>query len=219
MAWEIEWHAEVRTHASIRIIMQGRGGHRWLPVDRFDALCSRPARRYVRRMTTDTPLNNASTGQPSAVIIPLPGMTKRDKRRSEDKWTAQVMKLGFTPLPNLLLRAQARLGLNPEQLNALLQIIEHWWEADKMPFPSKDTLARRMGKSPRQIQRYLTQLEDGGFISRIERFNGRKAQVSNGYDLGGLVAKLVAIEPAFQKIAEQYRLRRKKVETASGGGA
>lgn len=163
-------------------------------------------------MTTDPP-PISSAEQRSAVIIPMPGMTKKDKRRSEDKWTAQVMKLGFTPLPSLLLRAQARLGLKPEQLNVLLQIVEHWWEADKVPFPSKDTLARRIGKSPRQVQRYLTQLEDGGFISRIERFNGRKAQVSNGYDLGGLVAKLVAIEPEFQKIAEQHWFRRKRAET------
>jgi hypothetical protein len=168
--------------------------------------------------TTDTP-QSPTAQQPSAVIIPLPGMTKKDKRRSEDKWTAQVMSLGFTPLPSLLLRAQARLGLSPDQLNVLLQIIEHWWEADKLPFPSKDMLARRMGKSARQVQRYLTQLEKDGFITRVERYNGRKAQVSNGYDLSGLVAKLVNIEPEFQKITEQHRLRRKKVETARGGGA
>lgn len=170
-------------------------------------------------MTTPTTLQTEPAAQPSAVVIPMPGLTKRDRRRSEDKWTAQVMKLGFTPLPSLLLRAQARLGLKPEQLNTLLQIVEHWWEADKLPFPSKETLARRMGKSPRQVQRYLTQLEKGGFIARIERFNGRKAQVSNGYDLAGLVAKLVAIEPEFQKVTEQYRLRRQKVERAVGGGA
>jgi Helix-turn-helix domain len=170
-------------------------------------------------MTTPTTLQTEPAAPPSAVVIPMPGLTKRDRRRSEDKWTAQVMKLGFTPLPSLLLRAQARLGLKPEQLNTLLQIVEHWWEADKLPFPSKETLARRMGKSPRQVQRYLTQLEKGGFIARIERFNGRKAQVSNGYDLAGLVAKLVAIEPEFQKVTEQHRLRRQKVETAVGGGA
>jgi DNA-binding Lrp family transcriptional regulator len=76
-----------------------------------------------------------------------------------------------------------------------------------------------MGKSPRQVQRYLTLLERAGFITRVERYNGRKAQVSNGYDLTGLVAKLVAIEPEFQKITEQHRLRRRKVETARGGGA
>lgn len=170
-------------------------------------------------MTTPITPETEPAAQASAVIIPMPGLAKRDRRRSEDKWTAQVMKLGFTPLPSLLLRAQARLGLTPEQLNTLLQIVEHWWEADKLPFPSKETLARRMGKSPRQVQRYLTQLEKNGFITRIERFNGRKAQVSNGYDLGGLVAKLVSIEPEFKKVTEQHRLRRQKVETAVGGGA
>jgi DNA-binding transcriptional ArsR family regulator len=172
-------------------------------------------------MTTSTaPLSPQEPADPpSATVIPLPGMTKKDKRRSDEKWTTQVMKLGFTPLPSLLLRAQGKLGISPEQLNVILQIIEHWWEADKLPFPSKETLARRIGKSPRQVQRYLTQLEEAGLIRRIERFNGRKAQVSNGYDLRGLVAKLKAVEPEFRKAAEQNRLRRKRVETASGEGA
>jgi Mn-dependent DtxR family transcriptional regulator len=40
------------------------------------------------------------------------------------------------------------------------------------PFPAKDTIARRMGKSPRQVQRYITELEEAGFIKRVERFTG-----------------------------------------------
>jgi len=124
-----------------------------------------------------------------------------------------VIKLGYTVVPSLLLRAQAKLDLTPEQLNVLLQLAEHWWEADKEPYPSKETLARRMHKSPRQVQRYLTQLEDAGFIQRIERFLGHKAQTSNAYSLRGLVEKLSAVEPEFRKAAEQNKLRRKRVET------
>jgi DNA-binding Lrp family transcriptional regulator len=100
-------------------------------------------------------------------------------------------------------------------LNVLLQIVEHWWEAGKHAYPSKETIARRMGKSPRQVQRYLTKLEAGGFIQRIARYHGRKAQTSNAYALHGLVEKLKAIEPEFRKMADQARLRRKKVEGAS----
>lgn len=170
---------------------------------------------YMKTTTTNTtakvPANDAG-----ADIIRLPILPKAEKRRSEDKWTAPVMKLGYTPLPSLLLRAQAKLQLKPEHLNTLLQIMEHWWEADKAPFPSKETLARRMGKSPRQVQRYLTELEKAGHIKRVERYNGRKAQVSNYYLLNGLVEKLVAVEPEFRKAAEQNRLRRKKVETPAG---
>jgi DNA-binding transcriptional ArsR family regulator len=171
---------------------------------------------------TMTTKKNAASPKPAndtgAELFVLPGLAKADKRRSEAKWSAAVMKLGYTPLPSLLLRAQAKLNLKPEHLNTLLQIMEHWWEADKMPFPSKETLARRMGKSPRMVQRYLTDLEDAGHIKRVERFNGRNAQVSNYYEMTGLVEKLKALEPEFRKAAEQNKLRRKKVETPAGEG-
>jgi len=42
-----------------------------------------------------------------------------------------------------------------------------------------------MNKSPRQVQRILTQLEKAGHITRIERFLGYKAQTSNAYALDG----------------------------------
>jgi predicted transcriptional regulator len=133
-----------------------------------------------------------------AEIISLP-VTKKDKRRAEHKYSAPVMKHGYTMLPNLLLQAQGRLNISHAQFNILVQLIGHWWDADKEPHPAKDTIARRMGKSPRQIQRYLTELEEAGLIKRIKRFKGHKAQTTNGYALDGLVAKLKEIEPQFQK--------------------
>jgi hypothetical protein len=85
-----------------------------------------------------------------AEIISLP-VTKKDKRRAEHKYSAPVMKHGYTMLPNLLTRVAE---YQPPQFNILVQLIGHWWDADKEPHPAKDTIARRMGKSPRQIQRY-----------------------------------------------------------------
>lgn len=147
-------------------------------------------------------------------VVKFP-VEKKELRRAADKWTPAVIKLGYTTLPSLLLRAQAKLKLNPSQLNVLIQLIEHWWEADKNPFPAKETIARRMSKTPRHIQRILTQLETAGHIKRIERFLGHKAQTSNAYSFDGLVKKLVALEPEFRKAAEQNKIRKKKVETAA----
>ncbi len=147
-------------------------------------------------------------------VIPLRAK-KAQGRRLEDKWSSQVMKLGYTGLPNLLLRAQGKLKIGPMEFNVLVQVIEHWWEAGRDPYPAKDTIARRMNKSPRQVQRYLTKLEEDGLIRRIERFSGKKAQIANAYSFDGLIAKLKAIEPEFSKEAEQRRLRRKKLETAA----
>ncbi len=72
-----------------------------------------------------------------------------------------------------------------------------------------------MNKSPRQVQRYLTQLENAGMIKRIPRFSGKKAQINNAYSFDGLIKRLKAVEPEFSKEAEQKRLRRKKLETAA----
>lgn len=158
-------------------------------------------------------MEKTATSPTSATIIKLP-LPKKAKQLVQDKWSPQVMKLGFTPLPNLLLRAQGKLKLSPVMLNVLVQLAEHWWEADKDPYPAKDRIAGRMGKSPRQVQRYITKLEKAGFVKRIERFSGRK-QTSNGYSLAGLVAKLKLLEPEFTKAKEMKKLKAKKLETAA----
>lgn len=152
--------------------------------------------------------NNNGTG---ATVIKLPTST-REKRRAEDKFGVPVMKHGYTLLPNLLLRAQARLKIGHAEFNVLVQLFYHWWDADKEPHPAKATIAQRMGISPRQVQRYLSNLEDAGLILRIERFSGRKAQTANAYGLGPLVRKLGMIEPEFRKEVEQRKIRQKKVE-------
>ncbi|KQY99993.1 hypothetical protein ASD45_03645 [Pseudolabrys sp. Root1462] len=150
----------------------------------------------------------------SAKVIALPTKAKSGKR-AEDKWSPQVLKFGYTALPNLLLRAQAKLGITPTQFNVLAQLVEHWWDADKYPFPAKDTIARRIGKSPRQVQRYITELETAGYVKRIERFSGRKSQINNGYSFAGLIKKLKSIEPEFTKAADLKRQKAKKLETAA----
>jgi DNA-binding transcriptional ArsR family regulator len=145
-------------------------------------------------------------------IIKLPGLGKKDKRRAEDKFGVPVMKHGYTMLPNLLMRAQGKLMIGHAEFNVLVQLVHHWWDADKDPHPAKETIARRMGLSPRQVQRYITSLEKAGLVKRVERFSGRKAQISNGYDLSPLVKKLGVIEPEFRRAAEQGKVRQRKVE-------
>jgi hypothetical protein len=175
----------------------------------FDPLVDAGIREHILAMTS------TSSQNPSATVIPLPSKKKGEGRRAEDKWSPQVLKFGYTALPNLLLRAQTKLKISPNQLNVLAQLAEHWWDADKYPFPAKETIARRMGKSPRQVQRYITELETAGLIKRIERFSGRKAQINNGYSFDGLIKRLKAIEPEFTKAANLKKQKVKKLEAAA----
>lgn len=125
------------------------------------------------------------------------------KDRVLAKWGAEVVAAGFTITPTHLLAANAFLPverhLSPTEMLVLLNLLSAWWQADKLPFPSKATLAKRIGlKSTRQIQRALSSLEMKGLISRIERFHESKGRASNYYDLSGtvvLVKQLVSENP------------------------
>lgn len=127
---------------------------------------------------------------------------------SADKWGAKVIALGFCILPSLLLRAQRRLRLSPTQLAVLIQLADFWWDAGRKPFPKKADLAQRLGLSERQVQRYIAELEEAGFVKRIERRASHRGKISNEYDLQGLVDKLAAIEPDFREAAEGARAAR-----------
>ena len=122
------------------------------------------------------------------------------------------MARGYSSVPSILFWGQGRVELTPEELNVLLQLISHWWSEGNDPHPSKETIARRMGKNARTIQRHLTSLETKGFIRREARFKIHKGQDTNAYDLSGLVAKLVELAPEFQKAADQIKRRRAKAE-------
>ena len=124
---------------------------------------------------------------------------------SDKKWGRAVMKLGFSIIPSLLLRAQQRLGLNPTQLAILLQIADYWWDHDRKPYPSKQTLSQRLGLSPRQIQRHIAELEAAGLVRRIERRAAHRGKLSNEYDLSGLVDRLKKLEPEIRRVQEMQR--------------
>jgi DNA-binding transcriptional MocR family regulator len=122
-----------------------------------------------------------------------------DTKESEKKWGVAVMKVGYCILPSILLRAQARLLINAQQMNVLLQLIEHWWTAEGKIYPSKDTIAERVGLSAKQVQRHIKVLEEKGLLRRIPRVLKMRGKTSNEYDLSGLVAKLKAIEVDFRE--------------------
>ena len=81
----------------------------------------------------------------------------------ERKWGQGVVDAGFTMVPNHLIAANGFLSVeervSPTEMFLLLQLLSVWWNASDMPFPSKATLAKRLGlKSTRQVQRALGSL-------------------------------------------------------------
>jgi len=152
----------------------------------------------------------------TAEVVPIIRFGKKNAQASEKKWGKAVMKLGFTIIPSLLLRAQQRLGLNPTQLAILLQLADYWWDEERKPYPSKKALGDRLGLSPRTIQRHIAEMEGAGLVRRIERRAAHKGKQSNMYDLTGLVERLNALEPEFREVQEEAKAKRRQVSRRGG---
>jgi DNA-binding transcriptional regulator YhcF (GntR family) len=102
------------------------------------------------------------------------------------------------------------LGLDPLDVNILLQLADHWWERDNLPFPSKKTLADRIGVKSRTIQRHIARMESAGFVKRIERHHRNGGNKSNRYSFDGLIKEA---EP-FAQEALKEREKRKHEKSA-----
>lgn len=95
---------------------------------------------------------------------------------------------GFQAVPDLLLKHQDRLGLSPTNLVVLLNVLMHWWYPDQKPFPRSTTIAKRMGLSPRAVQRSLQKLQRLGLLTRQSSEEGPPY-----FDPEPLVTKLVEL--------------------------
>ncbi len=115
-----------------------------------------------------------------------------------------------------MLRAQGRLGLNPTQLAVLLQLTDFWWDKERKPFPGKKALSERLGIGVRQVQRYMVELEQAGFLKRIERTAPGRGKITNEYDLSGLVEKLKKLEPEFREVKERAKKQNRQVKRKGG---
>jgi hypothetical protein len=118
-------------------------------------------------------------------------MAQEGLTRTKEKWGKTVVDAGFTILPNHLLALNQFLEperrLTPTEMFVLLQVLIAWWSADRLPFPSKASLAARTALSTRQIQRALAALEEKGFLTRTARYQSGRGRMSNLYDPSGLV--------------------------------
>lgn len=100
------------------------------------------------------------------------------------KW-GKNFNVSFTQIPNSLIYCQGHLGLTDRELIILLQLISHWFRAERFPYPSQKRLGKYSGKCSSTVQRNLMNLELKGFLTRDER-----PGTSNMYDLIPCVYKI-----------------------------
>ncbi len=108
-------------------------------------------------------------------------------------------------MPDLLLKHQVALKLTPTEVVVLLNVLMHWWFAERKPYPRPTTIAKRMGTAPRTVQRALKRLTQKGVIA-----TGLKKDGATSYDPTPLVQKLK--ELAVDDVV--YQIRKKDIKLA-----
>lgn len=133
----------------------------------------------------------------------------KTKSSTEKIFGGGVYSHGYTALPNILVRAQSRLGLNPVQFNILAQLLSYWIEPERPPFPPKRDLVQRMGITEQTLQKHIRALEKQGFLKREQQYTAAGDFGSNIYHLDGLVQKLKRLASDF----DEERTEREKART------
>jgi len=143
--------------------------------------------------------------------------TKPAKRKrvssTERIFGSDVLKHGYTGVPNIMVRGQAKLGLNPTQINILIQLLSYYFDPDRPPYPPKRDLLKRMRISESTLKKHIKELEEAGFIKREQQVTPAGEYGSNIYHLDGLMKKLKKLVPEFDEEQKEHRESRVKTET------
>ncbi len=102
----------------------------------------------------------------------------------------------FTMTPNALLDHYAQLGIPVQEMACAVVILRHQFD-ERLPFPSENTIARALCRSVRQVRRYIAHLREKGLLRVVTRFDPRRGQTTNAYDLTPLLQ-------ATQRLAEGH---------------
>jgi DNA replication protein DnaD len=137
-------------------------------------------------------------------------------KRNEQKWTKPLMDAGWNAIPSIIIEKQAALGLDAIDMNIIVHLTHYWWNAEKLPHPSVETIATAIGLKPRAVQKRIKALEELKLLTRTQRRKTRFGSDTNLYSFEGLIA--AATPFAIEKVRtreekaqqERERVLRKK---------
>lgn len=135
----------------------------------------------------------------------------------EEKWGRSAIEAGFTALPDTVFRQQKSLKLKHLDVLILLHLASYWWKPKSNPWPAKNTLADALDVDPRTVQRSIKKMEDLGYVKRIARISRYGDNLSNEYDLSGLVKAIKTLaeeELSLRESRAEADKQRRKTPTA-----
>ncbi len=130
----------------------------------------------------------AATGEAALPAAAKPKTTQAVAENTR-KWGRDIVEAGWIFLPSTLVLKREQLGMDAVDLNILLVLLQFWWKADGLPFPTKQTIAEIVGIDASNVRKRLARLEQKGLITRTVRPKGGARNDSNIYSFEGLISK------------------------------
>ena len=113
-------------------------------------------------------------------------------RAMQQLWGGAITEQsGFVAVPVSLLKAQASLGLSATDAMVLLNLLVHRWTAATGVYPRNAVIAKRMGVTPRTVQRSMQNLVTKGLVRRTRDDAGKRV-----FYFDPLVERLERLTPA-----------------------
>ena len=110
----------------------------------------------------------------------------------------EASRLGFQPVPNVLARSQAALGLDATDMVILLNVMMHWWEPEEWPYPRLSVIAKRMNVTRRTVERRIHKMTRMGLIRRLPSEADHYGRKVRRFDLSGLIDRLKQIASSYK---------------------
>ena len=129
----------------------------------------------------------------------------RSEADLEAKWGPGALSLGWTPVPTALLFLQADLGLNPVDMNILINLLSHWWKASAKVYPSQDAIAKRIGVSKRTVQRSIDKME---LLKIIEVQSTKRSSQYKGRNVYNLKPLALLLDQTGPNVREKIEMAR-----------
>jgi predicted transcriptional regulator len=152
---------------------------------------------------------------------------KQRLSRNEEKWTRTLMAAGWSAWPTVIMEFQDTLGLEPIDVNILLQLSGYWWFRENPARPSKRRIAKAMGINVSTLRKHIARMERDGLIRREKRNDPHTGgQGPNFYHFDGLIEictplaeQMIAARKQRQKDAEATRKKKRlALVPATDGG-
>lgn len=118
-----------------------------------------------------------------------------------NKW-GKSTEAGFQQIPDVLIRAHSKLGIDSLGLVILLNLTMHWWKKDDLPWPRPSVIAKRIGVSTRTVERKIAEMTTKGLIERLPSEKTDSGTIRR-FNLSGLVDRLETLSEGYQSMLQR----------------